>query len=97
MMDFEAPCLSLQNANETANESASPSAGPTIYHLQLRKFYWNIELDDRLVENEVALNLLYLQAQADFERQSNELNRDHQQYLETLALRQSKKEVGYFE
>ena len=86
LMDFEAPCLSLQNANES-----SPT---TTYRLKLIKFYWNTDLDDRLVENEIALNLIYIQAQADFERQSNELNRDHQQYLETLALRQSKKEVS---
>ena len=86
LMDFEAPCLSLQNANETSPD--------TLYRLKLIKFYWNTELDDRLVENEIALNLLYIQAQADFERQSNELNRDHQQYLDSLALRQSKKEVS---
>lgn len=85
MMDFEAPCLSLQNAKETSSTAS--------YRLKLIKFYWNIELDERLVENEVALNLIYLQAQTDFEQASNELNRDHRQYLDSLALRQSKKEV----
>lgn len=85
MMDFEAPLLSLANANQTS----------AIYYLKLIKFYWDTDLDDKLVENEVALNLIYLQAVGDFERQSTELNKDHYQYLESLALRQSKKEVSF--
>lgn len=86
MMDYEAPCLSLNCANQTSTTNT--------YYLKLIKFYWDNNLDDKLIENEIALNLIYIQAQIDFERHSNEMNRDHYRYLETLALRQSKKEVN---
>lgn len=82
-MDFESPYLSLKNANLDDN----------IYYLKLIKFYWDINLDDKLIDNDIALNLLYIQTINEFEKKSIEINKDHYQYLESLALRQSKKEV----
>lgn len=85
LMDFESPYLSLLNANKSEQ----------IYHLKLIKFYWDVELDDKLIDNEIALNLIYLQAVNDLKQhKSTDSNRDHYKYLETLALRQSKKEVS---
>lgn len=83
MMDFESPYLSLKNSNLNEN----------VYHLKLIKFYWDVNLDDKLIESEVGLNLLYMQLVYEFDQQSSELNRDQYQYLSSLALRQSKKEV----
>ncbi len=48
LQDFESPFISLMRAEPHQK-------------VQLRKAYWNIELDKLLWDNAVALNLLYIE------------------------------------
>ncbi|KAL3889927.1 hypothetical protein ACJMK2_002244 [Sinanodonta woodiana] len=79
--DFESPYISLKSANKEAT-----------HRIVLRKSYWDPAYDDDLLENKVAMNLLYVQVTNDVERQWILATKDQLKHLATLQERNSKRE-----
>lgn len=81
LQDFESPHISLKSANNIG------------YHrIILRKSYWDSTFDEELIGNKVAMNLLYVQAVSDLERQWVVASKDQEQHLTNLQKRGSKRE-----
>ena len=55
--------------------------------------YWDSSYDDDLLEDRIAMNLLYVQAVSDVERGWTVASKDQQKQLDALKQRGSKKEV----
>ncbi|CAH1774725.1 unnamed protein product [Owenia fusiformis] len=81
LQDFESPHISLKAANKEG-----------VHKIVLRKGYWDISMDDDLLEDRVAMNLLYVQAVSDVERNWVMVTKDQHKQLQTLKQKSSKKE-----
>lgn len=81
LQEFESPYISLKSANKEGT-----------FRIVLRKSYWDSSFDDELLENKVAMNLLYVQAVSDIERQWTQASKDQIKHLNTLQQRGSKRE-----
>lgn len=81
LQDFESPYLSLKAANAQG-----------VHRLVLRKSYWDPSLDDDLIEDRVAMNLLYVQATSDIDRGWVVVDKEHHRRLTALQQKNSKKE-----
>ena len=83
LQDFESPFISLKSANK-----------PCPHRIVLRKSYWEPGVDDDLIEDRIAMNLLHVQAVNDVERGWIMANKDQLKQLSTLQQRNSRKEVS---
>uniref|UniRef100_A0A2C9M5Q8 Ras-associating domain-containing protein n=1 Tax=Biomphalaria glabrata TaxID=6526 RepID=A0A2C9M5Q8_BIOGL len=79
--EFESPYLSLKAANKDG-----------VHRIVLRKGYWDSSYDDDLLENKVTMNLLYVQANNDIERQWILATKDQLNHLSNLKKKGSKRE-----
>lgn len=95
LFSFESPYISLKQAEKFHANCC----------LVLKKSYWNVTYDLKLLDNPCTQNLLFLQCQYDIE-QSQELDskdlhkqltqlRDHQQWEEYILLARTSKFSGY--
>lgn len=80
LQDFESPYISLKAAK-----------GP--HRIVLRKSYWDSSFDDDLLNNRVTMNLLYVQAVNDVERQWVLATKD--QFMQLTALQQKGSKRDY--
>ncbi|XP_031563223.1 sorting nexin-17-like [Actinia tenebrosa] len=55
LQDYESPYLSIKNLQGT-------------YRIAVRKYFWDSKLEDKIMEDKIAMNLLYVQAVSDIER-----------------------------
>ncbi|XP_041361399.1 sorting nexin-17-like isoform X2 [Gigantopelta aegis] len=81
LQDFESPYISLKAANKEG-----------VHRIVLRKSYWDSSFDDDLLENKITMNLLYVQAVSDIERQWVLATKDQLKHLTTLQERGSKRD-----
>jgi len=81
LQEFESPYISLRAANK-----ANP------HRIVIRKSYWESGFDEDVLDNRVALNLLYVQILSDVERGWTLANTDQHAQLQALQQRGSKKE-----
>lgn len=81
LQEFESPYISLKSANKEGT-----------FRIVLRKSYWDSSFDDELIENKVAMNLLYVQAVSDIERNWVQVTKEQIKHLNTLQQRGSKRE-----
>ncbi|XP_077990465.1 sorting nexin-17-like [Glandiceps talaboti] len=79
MQDFESPYISLKTAGNK-------------HRIVLRKSFWDSAYDDDLLEDRVAMNLLYVQAVSDIERNWTLATKEQSARLESLKSKGSKKE-----
>ncbi|KAH9512647.1 Sorting nexin-17 [Bulinus truncatus] len=79
--EFESPYLSLKAANKNG-----------LHRIVLRKGYWDSSYDDDLLENKVTMNLLYVQANNDIERQWILSTKEQLNHLSNLRKKGSKRE-----
>ncbi|XP_071941803.1 sorting nexin-17-like [Antedon mediterranea] len=77
--DFESPYISLNSAK-----------GP--HRIVVRKSYWDPVFDDDLKEDRVAMNLLFIQAVNDVEREWVVCSKEQRRNLDTLKRKNSRKE-----
>ncbi|KAJ8322353.1 hypothetical protein KUTeg_000824 [Tegillarca granosa] len=81
LQEFESPFISLKFANKD---------GP--HRIVLRKSFWDPAFEDDLLDNKIAMNLLYVQAVSDIERQWTLATKEQLKHLATLQQRGSKRE-----
>ncbi|KAK2192521.1 hypothetical protein NP493_28g03019 [Ridgeia piscesae] len=81
LQEFESPYISLKAANRSQPHG-----------IVLRKSYWDASYDDDLIDDRIALNLLYIQAVSDIERDWIIPSKEQQKQLSLLRQRGSKKE-----
>lgn len=81
LQEFESPFISLKFANKD---------GP--HRIVLRKSFWDPTFEDDLLDNKIAMNLLYVQAVSDIERQWTLATKEQLKHLATLQQRGSKRE-----
>ncbi|XP_013392676.1 sorting nexin-17 [Lingula anatina] len=81
LQDFESPFISLKAANKDG-----------VHKIVLRKSYWDSSFDDDLLEDRIAMNLLYVQAQSDLERGWIHATKEQMKQLTNLHQKGSKKE-----
>lgn len=81
LQEFESPYISLKYANKIGS-----------HRIVLRKGFWDLSYEDDLLGNKIAMNLLYVQAVNDVERQWTLGTKDELKHLATLQQRGSKKE-----
>ncbi|GFR78853.1 sorting nexin-17-like, partial [Elysia marginata] len=81
LQDFESPCLSLKAANKHG-----------VHRIVLRKAYWESSFDEDLLEHKITMNLLYVQANSDIERQWVLATKDQLSHLANLRKKNSKRE-----
>ncbi|XP_059158021.1 sorting nexin-17-like isoform X2 [Physella acuta] len=81
LQEFESPYLSLKAANKNA-----------VHRIVLRKGYWDTSYDDDLLENKITMNLLYVQANSDIERQWILATKEQLNHLANLRKKGSKRE-----
>eukprot|EP00040_Diaphanoeca_grandis_P039945 m.260680 g.260680 ORF g.260680 m.260680 type:complete len:490 (+) comp40436_c0_seq1:265-1734(+) len=72
LQDFECPYISLERVNNPE------------YKIQLRKGYWDPSLDCKLFEEDVALNLVYIQAVEDVKLKHMDLTEENKTTLGEL-------------
>ncbi|XP_025088996.1 sorting nexin-17-like isoform X2 [Pomacea canaliculata] len=85
LQDFESPYISLRTANKNG-----------VHRIVLRKGYWDSAYDEDLMENKITMNLLYIQAVSDLERQWILATKEQLKHLQTLQQRGSKREYLRF-
>ncbi|XP_071142849.1 sorting nexin-17-like [Mytilus edulis] len=81
LQEFESPYISLKYANKIGS-----------HRIVLRKGFWDLSYEDDLLENKVAMNLLYVQAVNDIERSWTLGTKEQLKHLATLQQRGSKRE-----
>ncbi|XP_067929125.1 sorting nexin-17-like [Watersipora subatra] len=81
LQDFESPYLSLKAANQSG-----------VHRLVLRKSFWDTSMDEDLIEDRVAMNLLYVQATSDIDRGWVVADKEQHKRLAALQQKNSKKE-----
>lgn len=81
LQEFESPYISLKYANKVGS-----------HRIVLRKGFWDLSYEDDLLENKIAMNLLYVQAVSDIERQWTLGTKEQLKHLATLQQRGSKRE-----
>ncbi|XP_053382758.1 sorting nexin-17-like isoform X1 [Mercenaria mercenaria] len=81
LQDFESPSISLKSANLKG-----------VHRIVLRKCFWDSSFDDELLANKVAMNLLYVQAVSDIDRQWVLATKDQKEHLKSLQQKGSKRE-----
>uniref|UniRef100_A0A0B7A079 Sorting nexin-17 n=1 Tax=Arion vulgaris TaxID=1028688 RepID=A0A0B7A079_9EUPU len=81
LQEFESPYLSLKAASKNG-----------IHRIVLRKGFWDTSFDSDLLENKVTMNLLYVQANSDIERQWILATKEQLSHLANLRKKGSKKE-----
>lgn len=81
LQDFESPYISLKASSEQG-----------VHRIVLRKGYWDPSYDDDLLDDRIAMNLLYVQAVSDIERGWTLPTKEQSKQLEVLKQRNSKKE-----
>ncbi|KAL5015073.1 hypothetical protein ScPMuIL_009343 [Solemya velum] len=81
LQGFESPYISLKASNKNND-----------YKIVLRKCFWDSAFDDEILENKVAMNLLYVQAVNDIERQWVLATKDQLKHLSSLQQKGSKRE-----
>lgn len=81
LQEFESPYISLKYANKVGS-----------HRIVLRKSVWDLAYEDDLLENKIAMNLLYVQAVSDIERQWTLGTKEQLRHLATLQQRGSKRE-----
>jgi len=81
LQEFEAPYVSLKSAL---------NAG--VHRIVLRKSFWEPSYEDDLLDNRVTMNLLYVQAVSDIERNWVITSKEHRKQLDQLQQKGSKKE-----
>ncbi|XP_070534165.1 LOW QUALITY PROTEIN: sorting nexin-17-like [Ptychodera flava] len=79
MQDFESPYISLKTAGSK-------------HKIVLRKSFWDPSFDDDLLDDRVAMNLLYVQAVSDIERGWTLATKEQLERLEALQSKGSKKD-----
>ncbi|KAK6168256.1 hypothetical protein SNE40_022120 [Patella caerulea] len=85
LQEFESPFISLRSANKEGE-----------HRIVLRKSYWDAAYDEELLDNKITMNLLYVQALNDIERQWILATKDQLKHLATLQDRGSKREYIRF-
>ncbi|XP_064597329.1 sorting nexin-17-like [Liolophura sinensis] len=85
LQEFESPYISLRAANKEDS-----------HRIVLRKSYWDPAFDDDLLEDRIAMNLLYVQAVSDIERQWTFATKDQLKQLTALQVKGSKREYLRF-
>ncbi|KAL4218167.1 Sorting nexin-17 [Mactra antiquata] len=81
LQDFESPYISLKSAQKNG-----------VHRIVLRKSYWDSSFDDELLANKVAMNLLYVQAVSDIDREWVLATKDQKEHLKSLQQKGSKRE-----
>ncbi|KAK3087630.1 hypothetical protein FSP39_008626 [Pinctada imbricata] len=81
LQEFESPFISLKYANKQG-----------VHRIVLRKSFWDSSYEDDLLDNKVAMNLLYIQAVSDIERLWTLGTKEQIKHLATLQQRGSKRE-----
>ncbi|XP_005096824.1 sorting nexin-17 isoform X2 [Aplysia californica] len=81
LQEFESPFLSLKAASKAG-----------VHRIVLRKGYWDASYDDDLLDNKVTMNLLYVQANSDLDRQWVLATREQLAHLGNLRKKGSKRE-----
>lgn len=82
LQDFESPYISLKAVNQEGT-----------HRIVLRKSYWDSSYDDDLLNSRVTMNLLYVQALNDVERQWVLATKD--QFIQLTALQQKGSKRDY--
>jgi sorting nexin-17 len=85
LQEFESPYISLKSANVVGS-----------HWIMLRKAFWDPTIDDELMEDRIAMNLLYIQAISDIDRDWVTASDEQLSRLSTLQQRGSKKEYLRF-
>uniref|UniRef100_A0A0B6Y8D2 Sorting nexin-17 n=1 Tax=Arion vulgaris TaxID=1028688 RepID=A0A0B6Y8D2_9EUPU len=81
LQDFESPYLSLKAANKSE-----------VHRIVLRKRYWDSSFDQDLLDNKITMNLLYVQANSDVEKQWVLATKEQLNHLTNLRKKGSKRE-----
>jgi len=81
LQDFESPYISLRTANDTG-----------MHRIVLRKSFWDPVYDDDLLDNRIAMNLLFVQAENEVDRGWLMATKDQHKQLSALQQKGSKKE-----
>ncbi|CAG5128901.1 unnamed protein product [Candidula unifasciata] len=81
LQEFESPYLSLKAANKHG-----------VHRIVLRKGYWDPSFDNDLLDNKITMNLLYVQANNDIERQWILATKEQLSHLVNLRKKGSKRE-----
>lgn len=79
LQDFESPYLSLKATKES-------------HKIAIRKSYWSLKYDDDIMNDRIALNLLFVQVVNDMDRGWISMNEEEKKRLITLKEAGSKKE-----
>ncbi|GFN91055.1 sorting nexin-17 [Plakobranchus ocellatus] len=82
--------LYLVKKEEDGDTSAANKNG--VHRIVLRKAYWDSAFDEDLLEDKVTMNLLYVQANSDIERQWVLASKDQLSHLASLRKKNSKRE-----
>lgn len=81
LQDFESPYISLKSADKQS-----------VHRIVLRRSYWDSSFDDELLASKVAMNLLYVQAVSDIDRQWTLATKEQKEHLKSLQQKGSKRE-----
>ena len=101
LQDFESPVLSLQTlrssfVDQRRNGGGGGGGGGGVdeaaIKIAVRRCYWETEVEETLLANKVALNLLYVEVKSDVERGWILPTRDQMAQMESLKRANAKRE-----